>query len=131
MSGSTLLETPEGDWDLSARGLTLTRDLPTYTAQKLRGRLQFFRGEWFLDQRIGFPWNQSVFSIKNPDLRSIRQLLRRTILSVPSVENVDRAEASLDAASRVLSLSFAARLNDGSTLLAGEGTPFLLQIEVQ
>lgn len=78
-------------------------------AQHLKIRLRLFKGEWFLDTRVGIPYYQSIL-LKNPNLAVVRNIFRRAIVTTPGVESLDRIDLDLDAATRVLSLAFSAKL---------------------
>ena len=122
---SSILLTTDGDFDLSSRGWQITTDLQTLAIQTIRGRVLMFLGEWFLDTRQGFPWFEIVF-VKAPDLQVIRLLLRQAILTAPMVASLSKSEVAFDPSTRILTYSFEAKLNDGSSVTFGEGTPYVL-----
>jgi hypothetical protein len=97
-----------GDLDLSTNNLRFV-DGADAVAQHLRIRLRFFKGEWFYDTRVGFPYYSQVF-VKNPNLAAIQTTYRRAILSTPGVETLDRIDLALDGQTRELTLSFSAKL---------------------
>jgi len=74
-----------------------------------------FKGEWFLDTRVGVPYYDSIL-IKNPDLVVIRSIFRNAILSTPGIANLDALTTAFDAASRKLTVEFTAIKEDGGTL---------------
>lgn len=79
-------------------------------AQKLRNRLRFFLGEWFLDERQGLPFFKSVL-VKNPDRRVIKSIFREAIRTTAGVTSVDKLELTV-AADRSARLTFSATLDD-------------------
>jgi hypothetical protein len=91
-------------------------------AQKVKIRLQLFQGEWFLDQRIGFPYWQKVF-VKNPDLRSLRALYKQAILESPGIASVDNLD--LELTDRALNLEFDATTDEGESISLG---PFVVGV---
>ena len=111
----TTLKITGGDLDTTG-GLSLLSDLGDETTQRLRIKLRFFLGEWFQDPRIGIPFFETVL-VKAPKLSEVRALFRRAIVTDPAVGALNSLDLDFDRASRTLSLSFAATLNDGSTLV--------------
>lgn len=91
-------------------------------AQKVKIRLWFFRGEWYLDQREGIPYWTRLF-VKDPDLPALEAMFRRVIQGTPGIAIVDRLTLELDRATREASLSFAAKTDAGATIELG---PFLV-----
>jgi len=83
-------------------------------AQDLRVRLRWFRGEWFLDSRTGFPWFERVLGQKVTE-RVVEALLRKAITSTPGVVRVATLRVSIDRASRALTATFAAVTTSGQT----------------
>lgn len=84
-------------------------------AQKIGVRLRLFRGEWFLDERVGVPYYEQVL-VKNPNLVAIRSLFRRAIATTPGVEEVTSLDLTVDTAQRRAEVSFRARANDGEII---------------
>lgn len=92
-------------------------------AQRLGIRLRRWSGEWFLDQREGIPYLQSILR-KGVDLPLVEALFRRCILETPGVASLASFTSELDRSVRRLSISFEARLIDGSGVLGTFG-PFI------
>src|SRR5687767_14640953 len=82
-------------------------------AQHIRIRLRFFRGEWFIDQRLGIPFYQSIL-VKNPNLDIVRAILREAIIETPGVVSVPRLDVELDASSRTLKVTAGVIVEDGN-----------------
>lgn len=76
-------------------------------AQNLRTRLQFFKGEWFLNEEIGIPYYQSIF-IKGPNPNIVRGAFRDEVLGTPGVNTVDRLELNYSRATRKASVTIEA-----------------------
>lgn len=74
-------------------------------AQQIKITLLAFKCEWFLDQRFGVPYLDSVM-VKNPNLAYIRGILRAKILDVPGVKTVVSLSAQLNAQERTLTVSY-------------------------
>ena len=105
--------------------LVIERDPVVAAAYKLRNRLQFFKGEWFLDTRVGVPYYDEVF-IKNPSLAIIRRLVRRIILSCPPIVAVRKLDMFFLRKERALVYNFEATAEDGRTVSGGSGQPFIV-----
>ena len=76
-------------------------------AQQIKITLLAFLGEWFLDQRFGVPYLESVM-IKNPNMAYIRGILRGKILDVPDVKSVDSLSTQINIKTRTLTVSYEA-----------------------
>ena len=81
-------------------------------AQQIKITLLAFLGEWFLDQRFGVPYLESVM-IKNPNMAFIRGILRGKILDVPDVKSVDALSTQLNVKTRTLTVSYEASTTYG------------------
>ena len=106
------LDTETGDLVINAAG-----DLEIVTGsdavrQHLNLRLQFFRGEWFLDTRQGIPYFEEVLR-KAPDLNVVQSLLREAIETTPGVLGISEFSLDYDGVTRTLSLDFRATTTDG------------------
>jgi len=108
------LSTLDDDLDLTGEQLSIV-DGDDAIVQHLLIRLRMFKGEWFLDTRVGVPYYDSIL-IKNPDLVVIRSIFRNAILSTPGIANLDALTTAFDAASRKLTVEFTAIKEDGGTL---------------
>lgn len=86
-------------------------------AQRLRCRLQLFRGEWFLDDSWGLPWFQSILR-KTSDLVAVRSLLRAAIASIPGVKQVTRVKLSREPSTRKLSVQAQVQSDAGTADLS-------------
>lgn len=104
------LDTGTHDLDFTGGNFTLIEGADEI-AQKLRVRYQFFKGEWFLDQRVGVPYFQTIF-VKGVPETVIRTTMVNVALTTPGVANVEDYEFSLDAVTRAASISFRAILED-------------------
>lgn len=135
MSDLLLTSTIDADnpveWDLHLTDgqITFPPDQVAAIVQHIRTRLEFFRGEWFLDLREGLPYYQEIL-VKNPALGRVRALFRATIMETPGVVLVDRLDLSLNRSTRVLTVNFRATLVDGTIIDAANYGPFLLDLDL-
>lgn len=123
---STLATDQANDIKLTNGRASLETDALIVGAIKLRNRLQFFLGEWFLDTRLGFPWFQYVL-IKNPDLGIIRRLFLKAILATEPFQDVPELILKYQPETRRLSFYFSAIAKDGRTVTGGSDSPFIVQ----
>lgn len=72
-------------------------------AQHVKITLWTFLGEWYLDNRVGFPYLEIVF-IKNPPMRPIKTLIRDAIMTVDGVLSATRVDLTIDPARRRLTV---------------------------
>jgi hypothetical protein len=121
-----MLDPSTGDLALSGGTLVWGATLPEEVAQRLRSRFRFFKGEWFLDRREGFPWYQRILG-QRPSNRAIRTLFTRVIVGTPGIASLLTLDFSRDN-ERNLSLVFTARLTDGSTFDSSNFGPFLVEV---
>jgi hypothetical protein len=98
---------------LTAGGLSLVEGVDA-VAQRLRGRIRFWRGEWFADTSIGIPYG-AIFAQKGGE-RVAEAALRSAITTCPGVGQLLDFTQTLDRATRHASVRFRARTVDGVTL---------------
>lgn len=122
---ATIFQGPDGDWQLDAKKrLQIERDQLIVAGIKLRNRLKFFLGTWFLDLTQGFPYYQFVF-VKSPDLNFITRLYTRVILSIsPVITTMKAIDVRLDKKTRKLSVFFQAVAQDGRILSSDDDNVF-------
>lgn len=102
------------DFDLAlVEGLARVR-------QQLAIRLQFFRGEWFLDLDFGVPWFQEVLGVKPPPVSHAELLIRDQVLSTPDVEELEELGVDYVGESRALTVELRAKTNFGDVDLTTE-----------
>ncbi len=119
---TTFLQTSEGDIDVTNGRLTLLTGIEE-KAQKINNRLGLFRGEWFLDQRVGTLWWERILGIKNPDLLVVKRVLRAGILSVPGIVDVQGEEVSF--VNRQFFYGYVAIDDEGNQIPGGVGEPYV------
>lgn len=81
-------------------------------AQQLKIRLQFFKGEWFLNTGFGMPFYQRILT-KQITKNEVDNIFREEILSVEGVDLINFFESSFDNLTREYSLSFEAVVDSG------------------
>lgn len=84
--------------------------------QHLAIRLRFFLGEWFLDERLGIPYFDSIL-VKNPNLILVRGILRNAILTTPGIQSLEKFEFEYDNTVRKMRVDFTVRRTSDSGLL--------------
>lgn len=99
-----------GDGNIAVLGAKSGGDL---LCQRIRHRLQTFRGECFLDRDVGVPYFEEVFK-KNPDLGRIRSLLASVISGVEGVAKILTLDILFNRATREFSVTFRAQAVDGT-----------------
>jgi hypothetical protein len=115
----------EATWDLKIP-VEVLRGVAAI-AQRLRVRLQFFLGEWFLDQRQGMPYFQVVF-VKNPDISLIQSVFRRAILQTPGVLAVKKLTTTFDRANRTFTVSPLEIVLTGGVVFRAQPNEFIIQV---
>lgn len=100
-----------GDLDLSTGDLVILTGIEA-TAQRLRRKLRFFLGEWFLDTRLGVPYFESIL-VKNPQTNIILSIYRQIIFDDEAVTTLNDLNLEYDAANRTLSVTFRAETTEG------------------
>ncbi len=117
----------DGDHDLSLDdgGRLEVVDSDEATAQEIKTRLLFFRGESFMDVREGVPYYQEILK-KAPDMARIRAIIRAVILSVPSVIDVPVLEIAHDRATRSATVTWEARTRTGGVVRSADFGPLVL-----
>jgi hypothetical protein len=74
-------------------------------AQRVRCRLLLMRGEWYLDQRVGVPWRQTM-AAKGTTTARMARIIRRALLGVPGIRRVLDVTVTVNSITRTASISF-------------------------
>ena len=101
-----------GDLEIGTDGDLIIIDGIDAIRQNLRIRLQLFRGDWFLDTRLGIPYFEEVLR-KAPDLNVVQSLLRDAIRTTEGVTEITEFELDFIGATRRLTLDFRAKTTEG------------------
>ena len=81
-------------------------------SQQIKISLQFWLGEWFLNDTLGVPYLERI-CVKNPNLQHIRQIFRNVIQNVSGIIAVNALDLTVDASKRVLTVTYTATTTDG------------------
>ena len=90
-------------------------------------RLQFIKGEWFLDTRQGLPYYEAVFR-KNPDLSLVQSIFRKAINSTPGVQTVARMETTFNKETRRFSITPLEIVVTGGTVFRAQPGEFIIPL---
>jgi|SRR5580700_3615565 hypothetical protein len=119
---SYFARTDEGD-------LAFPRVVVTDPAQCARQQavdiLSLWYTEYFLDQSIGFPW-QELLGLKIVSTTEIEAVLQQALLSVTGAVSVT-TDVNFDRAQRAFSYSFEMILNTGAIVTGGSNQAFQVQ----
>ena len=108
---------------------TSTITTPTFTtttsenlAQRLKIRLQTFKGEWFLDGTIGIDYFNQIAG-KNRSKAAVDAIIQAEILKEQEVLQITAYSSVVDKTTRKITIQFTVRTVDGfySTLTASIG----------
>ena len=108
---------------------TSTITTPTFTtttsenlAQRLKIRLQTFKGEWFLDGTIGIDYFNQIAG-KNRSKAAVDAIIQAEILKEQEVLQITAYSSVVDKTTRKITIQFTVRTIDGfySTLTASIG----------
>ena len=108
---------------------TATITTPTFTtstsenlAQRLKNRLQTFKGEWFLDGTIGIDYFNQIAG-KNRSKAAVDAIIQAEILKEQEVLQITAYSSVVDKTTRKITIQFTVRTVDGfySTLTASIG----------
>jgi hypothetical protein len=116
-----LLDTTTHDLTVESFDLSLVSGIDNLV-QKLKIRLLFFFGEWFLDTALGVPYYDTVL-VKNPNVPQIDALLKSVILATEGVTEIISYTSDYDNGLRKLSVSFEAKTIYGENLTFEETIP--------
>lgn len=99
---------------------------PDAVIQRIRQRFRMFRGEWFLDKRLGIPYYEEIL-VKNPDVGVVTTIFRQVLTDTPGVARVASMKARVDRGARELVTSFEAVLEDPTIIVRAVDAPFQLR----
>lgn len=86
--------------------------------QNILQRLQFFLGEWFLDNTQGLPFFQQIL-VKNPDQSKVDAIFQNAILGTPGVTQLSSYSFEVNSAKRIFSVKFTCITTTGVVSYAG------------
>ena len=99
-----------------------TTTTPENLAQRLKIRLQTFKGEWFLDGTIGIDYFNQIAG-KNRSKAAVDAIIQAEILKEQEVLQITAYSSVVDKTTRKITIQFTVRTVDGfySTLTASIG----------
>lgn len=106
-----------GDLQIEA-GSPVVLTEPEACVQRVRSRLSWIRGEWFLDNSKGLPWD--IIFVKNPNLLLIQDSIRVEIEDVSGILAVTSVKIQVNASTRVATITVTATTDFGTTLSVTE-----------
>lgn len=84
-------------------------------AQRLKIKLLFFKGEWFLDENYGIPYFQEVF-VKGTNREAIDDRFRIAISQERDVERLLEYSSEFDPINRVFQVSATVKTTEGEII---------------
>jgi hypothetical protein len=91
-----------------------TADAGAMIAQRAACRILLWRGEWYLDQRIGTPWKQTLLG-RITEAR-IKAVLRGVLLAAPGIASVVSIDVIRDTEARTARVRWIARADTGAVI---------------
>jgi hypothetical protein len=86
-----------------------------YISQKIRHTISIFRGEWFMDRKIGIPYIPEEDIEKDMHRRMIETAIQVRIGEINGVDKFLSFSSSLDKATRILTVAFTVQIDTGET----------------
>jgi hypothetical protein len=80
--------------------------------QELEIALSFFKGEWFLDKRLGVPYFEKILGQK-PRLNVVNEIYREAILAVNGVQSIFDLNVDYVPSTRKITTTFRAATIEG------------------
>lgn len=87
--------------------------------QSIVERLNFFKGEWFLDLKNGTPWFQDIFG-KGNRLSTISTALKSRIIDTQGVKRLQEFTLDLNNSTRELLVEMSAQTEDDTFIRINE-----------
>lgn len=87
-------------------------------AQRIKTRLLFWRGEWFMDTSDGTPWYERVLG-KTGNRAVIGAVIRRRIIQTPGVASITDFDIELDRTGRSVRVVRFSVLTDAGDTITG------------
>jgi len=113
-----------GDIDIQQGQIYLATGPAAY-AQRLKIKMGFFLGEWFLDTREGMPLIQRIL-VKNPSKANILAIYSKVIRDDPATQSLDKIDMTINGKDRTAEIVFASRMKDGQLFNSTDFGPFLV-----
>jgi hypothetical protein len=94
--------------------LTFTKSKQQEILQRVKIRLRFFEGEWFLNTIHGVPYYQNIIGTKPINLNIINNIFINEILDVEGVLSIQESKLDYDNEKRKLIFEFIAITENGT-----------------
>lgn len=108
--------------------ITDKEDYSRMVLQRIRCRLLFVKGEWYLDQRQGTPWREKIWK-KGVNVETIKRIIRTVIEKTPGVERLDRLNVTFDSVSRTATITLTATSDLGTIVTTNIlDNPFIIEV---
>ena len=104
-----------GDLALTAGRLTLVEGVDAI-AQRLRGRLRLWQGEWFADTGVGVPYLGFLGQKGATALTLAENSVRQAIATCPGIAALESFSFAVDPSARTASVTFRARTTSGEVI---------------
>ena len=98
------------------RGMTMTSEYLQYMQQKVTCCLSLFKGEWYLDTRLGIPYIPGWSLEKDGHRTILESAIRVKIASISGIKKLTSFETNLDPKTRSFTVSFSAQCDNGEVL---------------
>lgn len=109
------LRLKDGDLLIHDFDLSLTDSGSDSLAQRLSIKLQFFKGEWFLDTDFGIPYFQEIF-VKPFIQSAMDAIFKNQILATPEVVALVRYASQFNRNQRTFAVAFTVKTKSNSFL---------------
>ncbi len=93
-------QTGPADFQLNSNGNILLVDGIDELTQRIYAHLQIHRGEWFLDQNLGIPWKETIFT-KYSSIGLASATITAELRRVDGVERIVSFHADFNVTNRV------------------------------
>lgn len=103
-----------GDLLISHFGISTTTDAVSALVQRLKIKLQLFKGEWFLNTNAGVPYFQEIF-VKGFDQAYVDTIFRSIIINTTDVKSLQKYSSSFDRTNRKFSFTFTVLVDSTGT----------------
>lgn len=108
--------------------VTEPREYARTVAQRLKCRWLLFRGEWYLDQRLGTPWEQRLFR-KGATENTVRAVFHEVAISTPGVRSVVSVTVVIDKVIREATIAYSLQMESNLVVTSDQlASPFVVDI---
>lgn len=101
-------------------GMTMTSEYLQYMQQKVICCLSLFKGEWYLDTRLGIPYIPSWDMDKDGHRAILESAIRVKVSGISGIKKLLSFSSELDPKTRLFTVSFSAQCDNGEVLEMNE-----------